>query len=799
MRHFVCFFMVWAVLLADSCLAQTVVSPVNYTVAGSLYTQNFDGLPASGTYTLNGKGPFNLGGNPINATNLTGWQVLMSAGSNTSAAFAVGTGSSTGNAVYSFGAAASTDRALGSLSSGTGIYAMGMVLTNQTGNLLNSFTVSFTAEQWRKGGSSNKNTWSFHYKTGLITHLDQTGMQDEQNLNFSSVVTTASATSLNGNLPENRQTVSYTLTGISWKAGEQLLLRWDDADETGSDDAVGIDNFSFSAVLNSSAPAIINQSVITVTANSAQLSATVNDNYAGTAVLFEYDTVNTFSKAINIHPVPDTILAGSGSTNVLANFSGLLSGANYYFRIKAKNTNGLVISAIQNFITKVSLPSVSTIAAGNVLTASAIVGGNTSSEGGAAVTEKGIVWSLGAGPTLLNNRIVMGSGPGIFSQTVNGLPEGSILFARAYAINSAGVSYGDTVRLVTQTEINFLNTVTTGKISSATAFFTVKTAQPVTGLSAQNFSLTTTGINNASITAISGSGDAFTVTVNTGTGDGTLGLNFVNDIGLSVPVYNKPLSSANYYIIDKSPPQINRISIPNTSMKTGDTVVVSILVKPDYDLYKLVTGNINGSGLFGFIKNNDSSYAALFTIVNGGNDVDASADIPLSVVLTDSIGNNSQPFTQTISQSSDAVDANKPVVVSIQNPPNGIYKSGDTLFFLIRFSEKIMVTPTGIPSITLTVGTRSRTAIYQTGSGSDSLLFRYIIANGDKDLDGIKTAGTITLNNAVIKDPIGNTAAVGFNNTLATKQVLIDAVVPVVNSVRLLWQAFIKREMCLIL
>jgi hypothetical protein len=783
MRYFVWFFVAFAGLLADSCMAQTVVSPVNYNTTGSQYTQNFDGLPASGTYTLSGKGPFNLGGSPINATNLTGWQVLMTAGSNTNAAFAVGTGSSTGNGVYSLGAAASSDRALGSLSSSTGIYAMGMVLTNQTGNLLNSFTVSFTAEQWRKGGSSNKNTWSFHYKTGIITHLDQTGMQDEQNLNFSSVVTTASATSLNGNLPENRQTVSYTVTGISWKAGEQLLLRWDDADETGSDDAVGIDNFSFSAVLNSSAPSIINQSVITVTANSAQLSATVNDNYAGTSVLFEYDTVNTFSKAISIQPVPDTILAGSGNTNVLANFSGLLSGTNYYFRIKAKNTNGLASSATQGFITKVSLPSVSTIAAVNVFTGSAILGGNISSEGGAAVTERGIVWSAATTPTLLNNKMLIGSGPGNFSQTVSGLPEGSILYVRAYAINSAGVSYGDTVRLVTQTEINFLNTVTFGKINIATASFTFKTAQPVTGLSAQNFSLTTTGVSNALITSISGAENAFTITVNTGSGDGTLGLNFVNDIGLSIPVYNKPFSSANNYVVDKSPPQINRISIPNTPMKTGDTVPVSILVKPDRDIYKFITGNINGLGLYGFIKNNDSTYAAYFVIANGGNDVDASADIPLTVVLTDSIGNNSLPYTQAISQSSDAIDANKPVVVSIQNPPNGIYKAGDTLYFLIRFSEKIVVTPTGIPSITVTIGTRSRTAIYQTGSGSDSLLFRYIISNGDKDIDGIKTAGTITLNGAAIKDPIGNIAVVSFNNTLATKQILIDAVLPVVNSV----------------
>jgi hypothetical protein len=226
---------------------------------------------------------------------LAGWQLLMSAGSNANAGFATGTGSSTGNGVYSLGTAGSGERALGSLSSSTGIYAFGMVLTNQTGGILNSFTLSFTAEQWRKGGSGNKNTWAFHYKTGQITHIDQTGLQDEPNLNFSSLNTTTSAASLNGNLSENRQIISYTVNGITWKAGEQLLLRWDDADETGSDDVVALDNLSFSATLVSGPPIIITSAVTNIGTTTANWNGSANDNYALTSLLLEYDTSNSFS------------------------------------------------------------------------------------------------------------------------------------------------------------------------------------------------------------------------------------------------------------------------------------------------------------------------------------------------------------------------------------------------------------------------------------------------------------------------------------------------------------------------
>lgn len=228
--------------------AQATVSPISYNSSGFVYTQNFDGLPNSGTFSLTGKGPFNLSDAPINATNLSGWQFYMYNGTNTNAAFAFGTGSNNNSSIYSFGGSSSTDRCLGSISTNSSaVYTYGAVFQNNTGNTLNAFTISYTAEEWRNGGSNTACTWSFKYLIGSsISNINQSGLFSNSNLNFSSPLTSASISSGSGNSASNQKNVSYTITNISWNNGDYLLIRFDDNNGTNRD-GIGIDNFSFAA------------------------------------------------------------------------------------------------------------------------------------------------------------------------------------------------------------------------------------------------------------------------------------------------------------------------------------------------------------------------------------------------------------------------------------------------------------------------------------------------------------------------------------------------------------------------
>ena len=771
-----------AILISQRAVGQAMASPVIYNTAGSIYTQNFDGLPNFGSFSLTGKGPFNLSGSPINGSGLSGWQMMMVGGSNPNAVFGVGTGSSTGNGIYSLGSSGSTERALGSLASSTGIYAFGVLLTNNTGSLLNSFTLGFTAEQWRKGGSTNKNSWSFRYKTGSFTHIDQQELVADSGLNVNSVVTSSGGGSLNGNQTDNQQIISYTQNHISWKPGEQLLLRWDDADETGSDDACAIDNLSFSASLISATPSVTNNTATNITAFSAILSGTADDHFKNTVVVFEYDTLQTWITPQSIYTTPDTVLAGTGITSVSATITGLQPGTVYYWRIKASNENGTVTGAVQNFTTPINLPSVNTSTVLSITTHSALMGGTVTSSGGSMVTERGIVWSTGPNPSLLNNKIVMNNGTGSFAQQENDLPVAKTIYAKAYATNAGGTAYGNEIVFTTFNSIVSFTPLSEVKTNANSVSFLLQTAGTLSGINTGNFAINASGILNAFITAIAVSDNSCTITVNTGTGDGWIGLSMINSTGLSSAIENLPFTSTGVYFIDKTAPQIRRIQIPDRTMKIGDTVLVTISVMPDSETFSLQSGTMHDVSLSGFIKTNDSIYTAYCTIPNSGNDVAAATDIPVAVSLMDLAGNMRQ-YQSMIVQSSDPIDVNRPYFVSIRNPVDKIYISGDTLDFVFHFNEPIQVTSSGInATLSITIGSRSKSALLYS-SANDSIRFRYIIQPGESDKDGVRTASSIVLNNTVIRDVAGNTASVSFSNSNINKGILVDAANATVSSV----------------
>ncbi|MFZ5879128.1 MAG: S-layer homology domain-containing protein [Chloroflexota bacterium] len=65
--------------------------------------------------------------------------------------------------------------------------------------------------------------------------------------------------------------------------------------------------------------------------------------------------------------------------------------------------------------------------------------------------------------------------------------------------------------------------------ASATVDFTVTFTEPVTGVTLDNFTLTTTGVSDATVSGLAGSGASYTLTVNTGSGDGTIRLDLLDN------------------------------------------------------------------------------------------------------------------------------------------------------------------------------------------------------------------------------------------------------------------------------
>ncbi len=116
--------------------------------------------------------------------------------------------------------------------------------------------------------------------------------------------------------------------------------------------------------------------------------------------------------------------------------------------------------------------------------------------------------------------------------------------------------------------------------------------------------------------------------------------------------------------VDTTPPTISAVSIPNAAMKVGDVVTATITVASDTDDYTTGSGGISGSiggfALGALSKTNDTIYTAQFTVSEGGTDVAALSNVPVSFTMNDSVGNTSAPYTTAILQGADSIDANTP-------------------------------------------------------------------------------------------------------------------------------------------
>ncbi|MBH8559022.1 putative Ig domain-containing protein [Hymenobacter negativus] len=151
-----------------------------------------------------------------------------------------------------------------------------------------------------------------------------------------------------------------------------------------------------------------------------------------------------------------TTFVGNGAV------SGGGTGSDSSFGIAVNGTQGVVggkmvptanfgtsLTTGTSYAARVSFaspPAVTTAAANTITNTSAVLGGNVSSDGGASVTARGVVYSAtnttpaigGTGVTQAPN----GTGTGTFSATISGLTSGTTYYVRAYATNSVGTSYG---------------------------------------------------------------------------------------------------------------------------------------------------------------------------------------------------------------------------------------------------------------------------------------------------------------------------------------------------------------------
>lgn len=203
---------------------------ISITSSYYFYGQPFDALS-------------NVAGSTTNDLALPGWFLTESGGgARDNEQYAVDNGILTIGDSYSYGASGSTERALGSLRSGTLIPVFGACFTNNTGAAISRLSIAYVGEEWRLGTASRTDELDFEYSTDA-TDLVTGAWTGVPALNFVTPDTMIVGAKDGHSAAEVAlQTAMIKPGGIA--NGATLWIRWVDSDASGADDGLAIDDFT---------------------------------------------------------------------------------------------------------------------------------------------------------------------------------------------------------------------------------------------------------------------------------------------------------------------------------------------------------------------------------------------------------------------------------------------------------------------------------------------------------------------------------------------------------------------------
>src|SRR5688572_3070612 len=236
----------------------------------------------------------------------------------------------------------------------------------------------------------------------------------------------------------------------------------------------------------------------------------------------------------------------------------------------------------------------------------------------------------------------------------------------------------------------------TNPTNAASVSYTVTFTESVTGVDASDFALSTTGaVTGASVTGVSGSGTTYSVTVGTGSGDGTLRLDLVDDdsIGGFLPLAGLGTGNGNatgeVYTIDKTAPTV---TINQAGAQADPTMASPILFTVTFS--EAVTGftaagvsfagSTVGGTLVASVSGTGTTYTVSITGMTGSGTVVAGI---LAGTAFD-LGGNANPAS-TSTDNSVAFDAAAPTVTINQAVGQSDPTIAAPILFTLTFSEAV--------------------------------------------------------------------------------------------------------------
>ena len=428
---------------------------------------------------------------------------------------------------------------------------------------------------------------------------------------------------------------------------------------------------------------------------------------------------------------------------------------------------------------------------------------NSTMTGATAISDAGITAISGSGTTYtVTVGSVQGDGSMQLDFKANSTGVTDIYGNGATAAFTSGATY-----TIEHTPPAVISSVANGALTNngSSESFTVTFAESVTGVTASDFTLTTTNtlggtaLTTGGIASITGSGTTYVVTVGSVAGDGTLRLDLnANSTGITDAAGNgatAAFTGGDTYTIEHTPPSVSSVGVPssgtyiagqNLDFTVNFSEAVTVTGFPEIGITLTTGGTVYAQYLSG-----SGTSALTFRYVVIGGEMDMTG-VTLDSAITINGGSIQDAATNaavlTLNDVADTsgvlVDSIPPEVTSVSVPSDNTYGAGEVLTFTVNFSENVLVTTSGgTPYLPVTIGSSTVDATYAGGSGSSALTFSVTVVDGESAPSGISLGSAIVLGGGTIKDAATNAAVLALADVAPTTSVLVDAIPPTVTSI----------------
>jgi hypothetical protein len=467
-----------------------------------------------------------------------------------------------------------------------------------------------------------------------------------------------------------------------------------------------------------------------------------------------YSSLNTIPTLGN-----SKVIVGSGTGVYSQNITGLTGGTVYYVRAYATNVVGTSYGTVVTVTTSPVPPLTTTSAIADITNNTATVGGTVTFDGGATVTERGIVWSsVITAPTVAETKIQMGAGTGVFSGTMSGLVLGTTYYVRGYAVNSAGTSYGAVFSFVPAG-------------ASVTSIAAVSVTTNSARLGGNITSIGGSPVTDRGVVYVAGAGvpTSADTKVSMGAGAGVFSQvvsGFADGSTYTVRAYATNSATTNYGDLQTFTTQTSISAITRDDAAISNKNVVSYTVTFAKPVTGVTAGNFSATGAVN---------ASVSAVIGSGRTWTVSVytggkDSPLGLNLTNATGispniSNTLPFTGEIY----TVDKTPPsfslVSVKSNNADTTLAKTGDLITLTLVTTETSTAPAVVMAGQTATI----------TSTGTNKWTANYMLKATD-------TEGPLAFTVTGATDIAGNVSLTATATTNATS-VRFDKTAPAVSSI----------------